>query len=168
VSVNGANGSAALIFGMPVGNAKVAASFMQTSRLSQDRIVHLQISPAVPKGRVGVSLGVQDLTDDSVTTPDYRDSARSLYAAATYDAGKGVYVTAGMGTQRFGKGFVNASAPLFKGTRAMVEHDGFNWNAGLAVKFADLRGPAGQTAQATMFIGVIQGKYAVWSLGLAF
>jgi hypothetical protein len=167
VATNGSNGTAAVIFGMRFSDATFGVSLVQTSRLPEDRVVNLQVSPNRQSGRLGFSVGVQDLLDNTVTTPDYHESAQSLFVATTYEAGDGVYLTAGAGTRRFSKGFASVSAPLVRGTRAMVENDGFGWNYGLAVRLFDIP-QSGRPAQASMFIGSCQGRYTTWSLSLRF
>ncbi len=167
VATNGSNGTAAIMFGTRVGDVGIGVSLVQTSRLPEDRVVNLQLSPTQRTGRLGLAVGVQDLLDDTVTTPDYHESAQSLFAATTYEAGGGVYISAGGGTRRFSKGFASLSAPLVRGTRAMVENDGYGWNYGMAVRLFDIR-QGGTPAQASMFIGSCQGRYTTWSLSLRF
>lgn len=163
-NVNGSNGSAAMIVGIPVGNARLAISAMQTSRISEDRILSFQVSPSLPKGRLGVSFGIQDVFDQTVTTPNYHENARSHFAAGTYQAGKGVYVTLGGGATRFRKGFANASGPVGKHLKAVVEHDGFGWNCGVAARLGRVSVGQGSPADATLFVGMTQGKYVTWAI----
>ncbi len=167
VATNGSNGTAAIMFGTRLGAIDVGVSLVQTSRLPEDRVVNLQFSPSHDTGRLGFSVGVQDLLDQTVTTPDYHESAQSLFAATTYEAGNGVFLSAGAGTKRFSKGFASLSAPLIRGTRAMVENDGFGWNYGVAMRLFDVP-QGGSSAQASLFIGSCQGRYTTWSLSLRF
>jgi hypothetical protein len=165
--VNGANGSAAILFGAGHGSIQIAVTWMQTSRLSEDRVVNLQVSPP-NQGRLGLSFGVQDALDQTVTTPDYEESASSAFGAATYHAGDGVYLTAGHGTRRFSRGFAGASAPVGKRARAMLEYDGYGWNYGAAFDLGSYRATSGGRTQVSAFVGLIQGRYLTWSLALRY
>jgi len=166
VTVNGSNGTAAAMIGSKLGNVGFTVSLVQTSRLSEDRIINLQVSPFGPVGRASLSIGAQDLLDQTVTTPNFYESAQSFFAVATYDAGSGVFISAGHGTKRFGKGFASMSAPVMRRTRAMAEHDGYGWNYGLGL---DLTDPSTDgVGQPTLFIGLCQGRYATWALSMRF
>jgi hypothetical protein len=161
VATNGSNGTAALIFGVALGAVDLGLSLVQTSRLAEDRVVNVQATP-VRSGRVGVSLGVQDLLDETVTTPDYRESAQTLFVAATYST-QGLHATVGAGTRRFEAGFASLSAPLARGARGVVEHDGFGWNYGVQIALFEL-----STSEASFFYGACQGRYATWALSWQF
>ncbi|HXH59846.1 MAG TPA: hypothetical protein VNI20_00660, partial [Fimbriimonadaceae bacterium] len=141
---------------------RVGVSLVQTSRVSGDRIVNLQLSPTTCSGRVGFAAGVQDLLDQTVTTPDPHETTRSFFAASTYSVGDGVFVTLGAGTARFSKGFGNISALVVNGVRATLENDGFGWNYGaetdLPIKAED--------ARMSLFLGVVQSRYPTWSLSM--
>lgn len=163
VETNGSNGTAVAMFGQRIGDVDAGVSLVQTSRLSEDRVINLQLSPRRTFGRLRVAAGVQDLLDDTVTTPDYEVSAQSYFVAATYETGHRVFVTVGAGTQRFSSGFGSVSAPLSDTSRLMVEHDGFGWNYGLGLDVAKYQGQA-----LSMFLGSCQGRYATWSLSLRF
>jgi hypothetical protein len=158
VASNGSNGSAALVFGTSFGDVRAGVSLVQTSRLSEDRVVHLQLSPIRSTDRLRLAAGAQDLLDQTVTTPDYFESTRSLFVVASYDAGSTVFLSAGIGTKRFANGFASASAPLFGPARFVVENDGFGWNYGVEVGLS----------RASVFIGSCQGRYATWALSLRF
>lgn len=160
VATNGSNGTAVAMFGQRFGSFDAGVSLVQTSRLSEDRVINLQVSPRRSFGRLRVAIGAQDLLDQTVTSPDYGVSTRSLFVASTYDAGRGVFVTGGIGTQRFESGFFSASAPLVGRSRLMVEHDGYGWNYGVGT---DL-----YRRDLAAFVGVCQGRYATWSLSLRF
>lgn len=160
VATNGSNGTAVAMFGQRLGDFDAGVSLVQTSRLTEDRVVNLQVSPRSSFGRLRVAVGAQDLLDQTVTTPDYGVTTRSLFVASTYDAGGRVFVTGGVGTQRFESGFVSASAPLIGSSRWMVEHDGYGWNYGVGTDLF--------SGDVAAFVGVCQGRYATWSLSLRF
>jgi len=164
-NVNRSNGTAATLIGMPFGKGSAAISIMQTSRLTEDRVVNLQVSPWRASGRSSVSLGIQDLFDKTVTTPDYHECDRSVFAATTYDAGKGVFLTAGAGTARFRQGFASVSVPIGRSARAMLEHDGYGWNVGTSFAVGSVSLAGGKSSQAVVFLGLVQGKYVTWSAG---
>jgi hypothetical protein len=146
------------MFGSEVGSFNLGVSLVQTSRLSEDRVINLQLSP---RGS-GFSVGVQDLLDETRTTPNFYESAQTFYAASTYE-NNGVYLSGGVGTKRFSKGFGSVSAPLVRNTRAMVEHDGFGWNYGVEVQVFDVA-----TSRASLFVGSCQGRYATWAVSWKF
>jgi hypothetical protein len=160
VATNGSNGTAVAMFGQRIGDFDLGVSLVQTSRLSEDRVVNLQFAPRRSFGRLRVAAGVQDLLDQTVTTPDYGVSTRSLFIASTYEAGGKAYVTGGVGTHRFQSGFLSASAPLVGSSRWMVEHDGYGWNYGVGIDLFK--------SDVAAFVGVCQGRYATWSLSLRF
>lgn len=91
------------------------------------------------------------------------DRSTNLYGVATAELGHGMYASAGVGTQRFAKGFANLSAGIGSWGRALVEHDGFGFNVGLGAQLGSYRG-----AKLMGFAGVLQGRYAFWSVSLAF
>jgi len=161
VATNGSNGTATAMFGLTFGGSNLGVSIVQTSRLSEDRVLNVQFSPR-RMGRLGLSFGVQDLFDETVTTPDYHESAQTVFAAATYGS-EGVYLTAGGGNRRFRQGFAGLSAPVTNGVRAMAEHDGFGWNYGVEVRLFDVH-----SSRASLFYGLCQGRYATWALSWQF
>jgi hypothetical protein len=158
VSTNGSNGTAAVMFGTELGDLNMGVSLVQTSRLSEDRVINLQLS----KRGSGFAIGVQDLLDDTRTTPNFYESAQTFYAAMTHEE-EGIFLTGGVGTKRFSKGFASLSAPLVRNTRAMVEHDGFGWNYGVELQVFDV-----QTSRGSLFVGSCQGRYATWAVSWKF
>lgn len=161
VTTNGSNGTAAILFGVDTGRGNLGVSLVQTSRLSEDRVVNLQFSPK-KRGPIGVSVGVQDLLDETVTTPNYGESAQTYFIATTYQSEQ-AYFTVGAGTKRFRDGFASASAPLGSFARAMVEHDGYGLNYGVELQLFDVK-----TSRASLFLGSCQTRYATWALSWQF
>jgi hypothetical protein len=124
--------------------------------------------------KLGLSAGVQDIVGHRGTgaenVPGGNGNSQSWFAAATYALPYGVYASAGDGTRRFSKGFASVSAPFERRFRAFVEHDGFNFNEGVAfaagpLKFLKVGDRVGQT---TVMVGLVRSKYAFWSLNLSF
>jgi len=165
---NHSNGSAAVAIGIPTGLGALCVSNMQTSRLSEDRIWNFQFSPAGQRGATRYAVGVMDAFDQSVTTPDYHEKDTSWFAAATHDFGKGMYGSAGIGTRRFSKGFVNFSAPVGRKVRGVIEHDGYNWNTGVAFEISSMKGVEGRASHTVGYLGLTRGKYATWTVGISF
>jgi hypothetical protein len=95
------------------------------------------------------------------------DRATSAFIVATADLGHGLYASAGTGTARFDKGFVNASYGIGGRFRAVVEHDGFGWNYGVGAEVAKIRIGKGAIRLNT-FAGMVQSRYAFWSAGFSF
>lgn len=168
VAENGSNGTAAMLFGMGLDGGNFAVSLVQTSRLSDDRIINLQVSPSRAYGRLGLSFGVQDLLDQTKTTPTYSDSTDSYFAAATYELGGGNYLSVGGGTERFKNGFSNMSVQLYSGAKGMIEYDGFGWNYGAGFTLDSISVANSSKVPATLFIGTCQGRYMTWSLSFQF
>lgn len=164
---NKSNGTGVLIVGVPTELGEISVSYVQTSRLSNDRIWNFQMTPKGQKGPVRFAIGVQDAFDKTVTTPVYQETARSAYGVATYQVNKDTYVSAGIGTQRFRKGFVNASTLVTKNVKAVVEHDGYNWNYGVAFNMGSKNVGGDRRVQATSYLGFVRGKYATWTIGFS-
>jgi hypothetical protein len=95
------------------------------------------------------------------------DRASSVFAVATAELGDGLYASVGTGTARFSKGFVNASYGIGGRFRAIVEHDGFGWNYGVGAEIAKIRTGKG-AIRLNGFAGMVQGRYAFWSMGFSF
>lgn len=162
-------------FNLP-GAGRVAAGFSLLSGLG-DNISTLQFSPNL-EGRIQFSAGCQDMGGSGGSAGEGRpgdsDSSRSFYAAATSEVTQGVFLTAGAGTRRFQKGFGSLSAQISPKFKALVEHDGWNLNFGVAYnpgplyKVDNWDAARVRTAELTMFAGLIQGRYAGWSVVVSF
>lgn len=171
------NGTAFFVAGLDLGPyGSLAGGFTFVSG-EGDNFSSLQYSPR-GEGKFQWSLGCQDLGGSAGSSgegaPDDDKSSRSFYGAATYELSEGVFATAGIGTRRFQKGFGSLSANLGSKVKAVAEHDGFGLNYGLAFSPGPLHrvtswgGDTIKTADLTVFIGLVQGKYAAWSLVASF
>lgn len=132
-----------------------------------DNVVNLQYQPPIP-GKVGYSVGVQDLVGDGGASGDAIDdvehlSSRSFFVAGTYPATERVHVTAGLGTNRFRFGFAGASWNINDSVSVYGEHDGFNFNVGIAWHPQFSRQYVGG-----LNLGLIRGKYLFVGLTFGF
>lgn len=142
-----------------------------------DNVSNIQYSPRLT-GPIKCSVGVQDLGGSGGSAGEGRpgdtDSSRSIYGAVTWQIKDGIYLTGGAGTRRFQKGFGSLSAGLGRNFRGLVEHDGWNFNYGIAYNPGPLykvdSWDAGKvrTAEITVFAGIIQNRYAGWSVAVSF
>jgi hypothetical protein len=161
------NGTGVLALGVPLGRyGSATLSHMVLSNLG-DNAQNLVWSPPGQRGSVRVALGVQDVSGQGGTQgegPGRQDpgESRSYFVAATWQPRPGLHVGGGLGDTRFRRGFVNASWNFWRGATAIFEHDGYNWNAGLAYELAAGRG--GVTAT----VGLFRGEFAYWSLAWRF
>lgn len=126
---------------------------------------------------VGLAFGVQDLVGGGGSSgenlPGDNRSSRSAYLAVTQPYGNWGHWTVGMGTRRFQKGFANFSGWINNNMKAVVEHDGFGLNYGVAwsVNGATRDGDRDdyrRRIETTVFLGLVQNKYASWSIGVSF
>lgn len=168
--LNDGNGTATVMAGLNLPNdARFAYTFVVLSSLG-DNVSNLQYQPGLQDGKTRFSLGVQDVFGDGGSAgesiPGDDRTSRSFFVAGTSEVAANTFVSAGVGTRRFSKGFVNASANLTDELKAMVEHDGFNFNYGLAYT----RGydSADEGRSVTMFLGYVRGRYLTWSVGASF
>ena len=137
------------------GRATVGIMFLSGTF---DNVFNLQYQLPL-KGRVGVSVGVQDLVGDGGASGDAIDdvehlSSRSFFASATHKLTDGVYISGGLGTNRFRFGFAGLSWNMREQFTAPLEHDGFNFNA--AVAWHPNLSP---NFQGALNLGTIRGKY---------
>jgi hypothetical protein len=149
----------------------LTASFMEVSSDRDSAFSFEYQAPLFYKG-IGLGVGVQDIAGERGDRPVGQPgvlSSRSLFAVATAPLPYGIYVSAGMGDRRFGKGFGNVSAPIGNRFKAVLEYDGFNFNEALAFDPRALQSLKlfRRTVSTTMMIGFVRSKYAFWSLNLA-
>jgi hypothetical protein len=95
------------------------------------------------------------------------DRASSVFIVGTAELGDGLYASVGTGTARFQKGFANVSYGIGGRFRAVVEHDGFGWNYGVGAEIGKIRTGKGAIRLNT-FVGMVQTRYAFWSVGFSF
>lgn len=148
------------------------AGYMVLSR-EGDAAFNFQISPPL-KGRVGVAVGVQDLSGGGGASGTFfrgdDDSSRSLFAVGTYDLGKDSYVSLGTGTRRFEGVFGNVSTPITPRLKAVAEYDTFNFNGGLIYNTGSFRsiGDKSASVEGNIFLGLVRGKYGTIGFTLTF
>lgn len=171
------NGTGFVVGGADLGGSgRLAFGFTFLSGFG-DSVSTLQYSPNL-EGRLQLSVGCQDLGGSAGSSGEGRPgdtkSSRSFYGAVTTEVTQGVFVTAGAGTRRFQKGFASISGQINPRFKALVEHDGWNFNYGLAfnpgpiTKIDAWDEKQVRTAEVTMFLGVIQSRYAGWSVAFSF
>lgn len=171
------NGTGFAIGGADLGTSgRIAFGFTFLSGIG-DSVSSLQFSPNL-EGKFQLAVGCQDLGGSAGSSGEGRvgdsDSSRSFYGAVTTEVAEGVFVTAGAGTRRWQKGFGSISGQISPRFKAVVEHDGWNFNYGLAFNPGPLRKIDAwderkvRSAEITMFVGVIQSRYAGWSLVASF
>jgi len=162
------NGTGAVLLGYELGRYNFTGSLMFLSSIG-DNVFNLHFE--VPK-RVNLDiyeekfvtfgLGIQDIVGDGGFRPENDPkgdgNSRSVYGVATAKFMEDAYVSAGIGSGRFKRGFLSASYGFKRWVKAFAEHDGFGLTYGLAVG----DGPAvGQ-------IGFTDGDKAFFTLGVGF
>jgi hypothetical protein len=168
--VNGSNGTAAFMLGIPLDKAGRATISRMILSTELDFVYNLQYQVPLKDPRIGLSLGAQDVfgTGGAAGTgfPTDEDSSRSIYAVGTYDFGHNVYGSLGIGERRFRGGFANVSAPLGERARATAEYDGFGFNFGLGYSFGHF--PGTRRFEANLFLGYVRARNATIGLTVSF
>lgn len=166
-------GKLAGMVGVPLGKfGALTASYMIVSSIF-DHAVSLQYSPPFHADGFGIGFGVQDIRgtrgSGAPGAPGGNGTSRSFYGVVTKQFPHGIYASAGWGSVRFNKGFFNASGLVEKEIKLMVEHDGFNFNEGVAVNASNLFHfkYAGRDTVTTVTVGLVRSKYAFWSINLS-
>jgi hypothetical protein len=128
----------------------------------------------IQRENFAVGVGVQDVFSDNGSagagSPFDNETSRSIYAVVTVPIYDVAYISGGWGTRRFDKGFVSASVRFTSRTALSVEHDGFNWNAGLlyALPLTTDSFTGEMRSSANFFLGTIRGKSLTFGFGFAF
>lgn len=139
--------------------------------------LNLQYTPPVHVGPVKFGVGMQDVTGNAGSSGEAlenkigRGHSNSAFAVATADLGNGVFLSAGTGTQRFRRSFVNGSASVTDRFKVFLEHDGFNFNYGVATELGPLLGGESEDANrgsVVMMLGLVRSRYLGWSVNLTF
>jgi hypothetical protein len=164
------NGTAAAMIGFrlgPLGRLTYSKTFLSEEL---DNVTNLQYQIPLKDSKLGLSLGVQDVFDDGGSAgeadPTDKESSRSPFVVGTYDFGRNVYGSLGVGTRRFRGGFANVSVPLGARGRAMAEYDGFGLNFGAAYSLG--RFPRTERVEANLFFGYVRGRNATVGLSVSF
>lgn len=165
-----ANGSAWALMGFDGrwGSASVGIMFLSGSF---DNVINLQYRLPL-KGRTGLAIGVQDLIGDGGASGDTIDavrneSSRSLFVVATHPIRESVYLTGGIGMNRFRHGFVGASWNVNQDWSLSVEHDGFNFNGGVVWHPRSFN-LWQRDVHPAIQLGTIRGKYLFAALSFGF
>lgn len=129
-------------------------------------------TPSGQKGRFTFGFGAEGIfSGGGFLGPGFHSNADrviSAFSVVTCELDNDIYVSAGIGTSRFSQGFFNASAGLTKTIRATVEHDGFGWNYGVGMEIGRVKVGQNRAIKLNTFVGMIQTRYAFWSVGLSF
>jgi hypothetical protein len=167
------NGTLAATYGCTFGRINFAATDMVISA-SGNQAFNLQAEyiPASNSPLVG-SIGVQDIFGGGGSSgrdlPGDRRTSRSFFGVATYridTKASPFYVSAGIGTRRFAKGFLSASYQVCKPLRLYAEHDGFGPNYGALIAWNTSR--LYPMSQLAIRIGMVQYRYPTLGASLGF
>jgi hypothetical protein len=173
LSFGGVNGTAALGYGHTFGRLNVMASVMALSRV-EDLAVNLQVQlPPDPLGRWAFSVGVQDIGGGGGAAgegvPGDERSSRSFFGVVTGRISEGarpLYLSAGVGSNRFKHGFASASLQVAEPLRVWAEYDGFGVNIGILAatrSLADRR-----PVDLVLSLGLLKGRYPAVAASLGF
>lgn len=165
------NGTGTILLGVPLGNyGSATVSHMILSNRG-DFATNVVWSPPRQSGPVRFALGVQDVSGQGGTQGEGANGqdpgeSRSYFVAATWNPCERTHVSLGLGDTRFRGGFASVSQTIGDRTKAVLEHDGYNWNVGLAfdVPFAEGHRDSG----VTMTLGLFRGEFAYWSAAVRF
>ena len=173
-SVNHSNFTGLLTYGHTFGEINTTFTVFYLSS-SFDNVYNIQFQ-YVPHGRnahLTGSLGIQNLrSKGSASGQDRYDdskSSQSGFGVLTYriDTRRSpVYISAGLGTHRFNKGFASASYQVFTPLRTYVEFDGFGVNEGIL--FSYKTGEKRRAPEVNLGLGYVRGRYFGASLGFGF
>ena len=168
------NGTLVGTYGHTFGQFNIAfTDFIKSYAL--DQVYNLQISLIpVHKNRLGISIGVQDGEGRGGSAgagqPTDRNFSQSIFGVFTYPLDVGapnpLFVSAGLGTHRFGNGFGSASYRVGGPLRIYMEYDGFGFNQGLLVTRRIGKGHGAFDIDGN--VGLVRGKYFAFSLGVGF
>jgi hypothetical protein len=171
--IRGTNATGTAMIGLPIDDWRVTLTGMFLSS-DHDSVLNVHVQPPLGGKDWAVGFGAQDFfsTGGAAGTnhPNDRDLSRSLYAVGTYRFAEGIYVSGGVGTERFKKGFVGASAPVGDSARVSLEQDGYGFNGFALYEVKALERVSGTKRDARVLLGVglVKMKHPVWSVGLSF
>ncbi len=168
-SLGKANG----MFGQSLGNFGSLTVAVVLDSSVGDRNYNFQYQAPNFIANLGLSAGVQDLVGHrgtgAVGVPGGNGYSQSVFFAATYQLPHGIYASLGDGNRRFSKGFANVSAPLVPRVKAVLEHDGFNFNEAMAYDLGELKflHIGTRIAQSSLMVGLVKSQYAFFSLNVS-
>ena len=165
---DGGNGTGAVLLGYELGRYRFTGSWMFLSSIGDNVFnLHFEVPKKVnldiyEEKTVTFGLGIQDIAGDggyrSEDDPDVNRNSTSVYGVATAKFMEDAYVSAGIGSGRFRRGFISASYGFKRYVKAFAEHDGYGFTYGLAV------GEGGVIGQ----LGITDNDKAFFSLGVGF
>lgn len=136
-----------------------------------------EYTPPIHLKAISFGLGMQDITGNAGSSGEGienivgRGHSNSAFAVATADLGGGAFLSAGTGSQRFRHSFVNGSYLVHERYKLFAEHDGFNFNYGVAAELGPYLGGESEDsghANVTMMIGLVRSRYPTWSVNVTF
>lgn len=165
------NGTVFLTAGATIGRVNAAATAMLLSE-ELDQAFHYQFQ-YVPDENANLvfSVGVMDLRGHGGAAgshiPGDGRSARSFFGVATHRIDglpNPLYVSAGLGTRRYGNGFGSLSYQVAQPVRLWFEHDGFGFNYGalLSARTSSRH----RAPELNALIGIVAGRYLMVGAGI--
>lgn len=179
ISDSSTTGKASLMYGHSFSRYNVAASyFVKSGKLDHALNVQVQMSPDTALG-VSYSIGVQDIRGHGGSSGQFfvgdTRTSRSVFGAATIPVQIGktlAYVSGGVGTRRFQKGFGSVSCPVARSIRLWVEHDGYAFNEGFLIgytaKGSDQEPRRSKRFEADLVLGLVKSRYPTVALTVGF
>ena len=169
------NGTGQITVGLPLGKYGTGTYTLMILSGKMDNASNFTYSPPGQTGPLRFGIGVQDIGGGGGTQGEginHQDpgNSRSFFAVATFEGPQGLHASLGAGSTRFDGVFGNASANITPRTKAVVEFDTFNWNYGIGYdlgRFGKGLFP-GNESGGSMFLGMIRGKFAYWSVNFRF
>lgn len=169
------NGTAQFTVGLPLGGYGQGTYTVMILSGRGDNVGNFTWTPPGQRGPITFAGGIQDVSGSGGTQgegPGGIDpgNSRSYFVVGTYAWANNTYASVGIGSQRFNKLFGNISTNISERTKAVLEYDSFNWNIGVGYDLGKLgvKGREEFEPGASLFMGVIRGKYAYWSLNFRF
>ncbi|MGE0002189.1 MAG: hypothetical protein AB7F50_12110 [Fimbriimonadaceae bacterium] len=165
------NGTGTALLGIPLGEfGSATVSHMVLSNRG-DFATNVAWSPPRQTGPVRIALGVQDVSGQGGTQGEGANGqdpgeSRSYFAAGTWHASERTHVSLGIGDTRFRRGFASVSQTIGDRAKAVLEHDGYNWNVGVA--FDVPLGQGERDSGVTFALGLFRGDFAYWSAAIRF
>lgn len=169
------NGTGQFMVGLPIGKYGTATYSLMVLSTRLDNVGNLTYTPPGQTGPVRFGVGIQDVSGSGGTQgegPNGQDpgNSRSYYVVGTYSGPRGLHASLGVGSGRFDSAFGNVSMNITPKSKAVVEYDKFNWNVGVGYDLGRLAASPRKGADlgATLFVGLVRGKYAYWSVNVRF
>ncbi len=162
-------------YGGTIGPVNIALTDMviNTSKFSQ--VFNLQLQ-YVPRTRWAImpSIGVQDIRGGGGSAgegiqPADRRTSTSYFITFTHQFATGanpLFVSAGVGSRRFKKGFASASYQVVRPVRAFLEWDGLgNWNEGVLFSWMTA---ARRPLELNAGVAFVRGEYITLFAGIGY